>query len=329
MSGKKRPFGTGPGLQILRRAIQFTVLAMLFAIPSLSLYDNLRNQRDQIGIDARVDTRTIDALVGSMEHPQALTQLVRGSVWTLKVGDVVISDPLAVVDFVAASATVLTSFLLTALVPLLLTVLLGRFFCGWICPADLLFEAGSKLRDWARIGTDVTFLRGTKYAILIVGAIAGAVGGLQVFAEIYPPRIISGELYLSITFGAVGAGAWFLVLVLAFEIFVSRRFWCRYICPGGALYSLLGTFRVLRLSLDERACTSCTHCRPACEYGLDPMRGEFGPECNNCGHCVRACGPGALRWRVGLRPRGGKDILPGTGDRRLPVFEARPGAGER
>ncbi len=304
-------------VQLVRRGLQLAVLALLVLIPILSLYDNLRNQRDEVGIAARWDTRLVHRAVGEKPSSRRLTQAVRGSVWTLKLGDWVISDPLAVVDFSSASRVLWDRFLLTALVPVLLSLLLGRIFCGWLCPADLLFELAAKARQWAGIRTDVAFSRGTKFAVLAVGVAAGVLLSSQVFAEIYPPRIVGAELYLWITFGAVGAGAWLLLAVIAFEIFVSRRFWCRYVCPGGALYSLLGRYRLLRLKVDPEACTECRLCNVSCEFGLDPMRGLFGQECNNCGLCVRACGHGALLWRVGLPPRGGVDVL-------LPAGRAEP-----
>ncbi len=306
---RRRWPGGARKVQALRRVLQLSVLALLFAIPTLSLYDNLRNQRDEVGIEARWDTRLVHRLAGGLEEPQILTQAVRGSVWTLKAGELVISDPLAVVDFVAASRVPWDRFLLTALVPVLLSLLLGRVFCGWLCPADLLFELAGKARQWAGIKTDVTFSRATKLAVLAAGVVAAVVLGNQVFAEIYPPRIVGAELYLWITFGAFGAGAWFFLAVVAFEIFVSRRFWCRYVCPGGALYALLGRYRLLRLKIDQGACTECRLCNVSCEFGLDPMAGRFGQECNNCGLCVRACGHDALLWRLGLPPADGVDRL--------------------
>lgn len=296
-------------VQIARRSLQLLVLALLFLVPTLSHYDNLRNQRDEVGIAARWDTRLIDGLVEDLEEPRRITQAVRGSVWTLKAGELVISDPLAVVDFLGASRVFWDRFLLTALIPVALSLVLGRVFCGWLCPADLLFEVAAKARSWARIKTDVAFPRSIKFTVLALGLVTGAALGSQIFAEIYPPRIVSGELYLWITFGAFGAGAWFFLTLVAFEIFVSKRFWCRYVCPGGALYSLLGRFRFVRLKVDHQACSECRLCNVSCEFGLDPMSGNFGAECNNCGQCVRACGHDALVWKIGLPPRDGLDVV--------------------
>lgn len=306
---RRRWPGGGRRLQWIRRLAQLSVLALLVIIPIFSLYQSLRNQRDETGIAARWETRLVGSAVGGMEKPETITQAVRGSVWTFKAGELVISDPLAVADFMAASRVFLEPFLMTALIPVLLSLLLGRVYCGWLCPADLLFEAAGRIREVAGIETDVSFARTLKYAVLAAGAAAGVIFGTQVFAEIYPPRIVSGELYLFITFGALGAGAWFFLTLVAFEIFVSRRFWCRYVCPGGALFSLLGRWRLVRLKVDAASCTSCRLCNRACEFGLDPMHGRMGPECNNCGLCVRACAPGSLVFRASLPPRDGLDLL--------------------
>ncbi|MGD8376600.1 MAG: 4Fe-4S binding protein [Acidobacteriota bacterium] len=301
--------GPGRRLQTLRRSLQVTVLLLLFVIPSLSVYDNLRNQRDEVGIASRWDTRAIDGLVGDVEGSRRITQAVRGSVWTLKLGPLVISDPLAVADFIAASGVWFDAFVWTALIPVLLSLVLGRIYCGWICPADLLFEVSNRLRGWMRIRTDVRFARSLKYVVLGLGALAAILLGTQVFAAVYPPRVLSSELYLWITFGAFGAGAWFLLLIVTFEMFVSERFWCRYVCPGGALFSGLGRWRLLRLKLDSAACTECRLCNAVCEFGLDPMNGKMGAECNNCGLCVRSCTSRALVWRWGRPPRDGRDLV--------------------
>ena len=74
-------------------------------------------------------------------------------------------------------------------------------------------------------------------------------------------------------------------------------------CPGGALYGLIGWPRLLRVKLDSAKCTGCLDCVPACEPGLTPTLESYGIECDNCGECVRQCPEGALYYTIGLPKR--------------------------
>jgi ferredoxin-type protein NapH len=288
-------------LQVSRRLIQLVVILGLFLIPALGRYQALRNQIDQVGIESELGPRLIDSVLGKVHDPEPYTTALRGSVWTMRIGSLVISDPLAGADFVAASKIVMDPFLLSILLPLLATMLLGRVFCGWICPGDMLFELGSRIRSFAGVETDVTFSRSTKYAVLLLGLMGSAYLGSQTMAEIYPPRLVSGEIYGWIWYHRFGMGAWFLLFVLSFEIFVSKRFWCRYVCPGGAIYILFSRRRRLRLQVDRPLCDGCRDCEDACEFGLKPEAKEVGPECNHCGDCVPSCHTQALSIGWGER----------------------------
>ena len=132
----------GSRIRIARRICQLAVLSMLFLIPALGRYQALRNQADRVGIGRELGPRLLHAVLAEVEDPEPFTTSLRGSVWTMRIGSAVVSDPLAGADFVAATGEGWDPFLLTILVPVLATMLLGRVFCGWICPADLLFELG-------------------------------------------------------------------------------------------------------------------------------------------------------------------------------------------
>lgn len=284
----------GRWIRITRRLSQLLVLVALFVIPALGRYQALLNQSDQVGIQRELAPRMVGKVLGDVADPEPYTTALRGSVWTLRAGSLVISDPLAGADFGAATGNWMDPFLLTILIPVFLTLLLGRMFCGWVCPADLLFEVGGMLRRFARVDTDVRFSRRTKYAVLGVGLVISAYFGTQTMAEIYPPRLVSGEIYGWIWYHRFGLGAWFLLAIVAFETFVSERFWCRYACPGGALYSLLSRWRVVRLQVERANCDGCRECEWVCEFGLKPEAKDVGPECNNCGECLPVCHTGAL-----------------------------------
>jgi len=81
---------------------------------------------------------------------------------------------------------------------------------------------------------------------------------------------------------------------------VARRAFCRYLCPGGALYSLIGRFRILRIRRIAENCNNCAKCNVACEFGLDPLRDNFGQECNNCAACVAICPSDAMTFNLRL-----------------------------
>jgi ferredoxin-type protein NapH len=144
------------------------------------------------------------------------------------------------------------------------------------------------------------FDRRLKYAVLLFGMVASAIMGSVAVSSIYPPAIIGREIYFAIAWGGFGAGFVFFVLTLLFDLLVSRRGFCRYICPGGALYSLLGRYRIFRIRRSVENCNDCTKCNAVCEFGLNPLRDDFGQECNNCTACIAVCPTDALAFTIKL-----------------------------
>jgi ferredoxin-type protein NapH len=140
-----------------------------------------------------------------------------------------------------------------------------------------------------------------KYWVLASGALISIPTGAVVFANIYPPAIIGREIYYAIALGGFGAGAVFFLLTLGFDLLVARRGFCRYVCPGGALYSLLGRYRLLRIKRNATQCDDCHKCNSACQFGLDPMRDDFGQECNNCTACIAVCPTDTLEFTASFK----------------------------
>jgi len=101
--------------------------------------------------------------------------------------------------------------------------------------------------------------------------------------------------------GGFGVGATIFITTLLFDLLISRRGICRYVCPGGAMYSLLGRYRVLRISRDVSQCNDCGKCNTACQMGLDPMQDDFGQECNNCSACIAICPTDSLKFNLMTR----------------------------
>ncbi|MCB1930659.1 MAG: 4Fe-4S binding protein [Rhodocyclaceae bacterium] len=281
------------------------VFAMLVLLPFLHVYQTYvaAHGYDLLSPDEKLLYDVMEAITSPfVKEPAEALDAIKGNTWSGTIWGFKMSDPLAVVGQIAAGHGVHWPFVVTVAVPLLATLLLGRFFCGWICPATFIYELTSNfaaLLKWAGIDVGRRRLdRRLKYGVLAFGLIASAASGSILVAAVYPPAIIGRELYYAIAWGGLGAGAAFFAATLLFDLLVARRGFCRYLCPGGALYSLLGRYRAVRLRRTVETCNDCAKCNGVCEFGLDPMRDGFGQECNNCTACVAVCPTDALVFTI-------------------------------
>ncbi len=308
MSSSSKPFFLWRHLNKLRWLVLSLVFLMLVALPFVHVYQTYvaSFSYDLLDPDEKELFDIMEALTSPLtNNPANDLDAIKGNTWSGKFFGYKISDPLAVVGQAAASLSVYWPFALTALIPILFTLLLGRFYCGWICPANFLYElntiiALSLQRFGIRVGHR-RFDRRLKYLVLALGLVLSAISGSVLISVIYPPAIVGRELYFGIALGGVGAGLAFFVLTLLFDLLVSRRGFCRYVCPGGALYSLLGRFRLFRIRRIVENCNDCAKCNAVCEFGLDPLRDDFGQECNNCTACIAVCPTDALTFVTRLR----------------------------
>jgi len=295
-------------LNKLRWIVLLTVFSMLVLLPYISVYQNYNaaHAYDLLSGSEKTIYDIMETITAPfVSDPANDLDAIKGTTWSGNFFGLKISDPLAVVGQVSAGLTVYTPFLITALIPVVLTIIFGRFFCGWICPATLIYELNDVVRrQLLKVGIplgNISPNRKLKYVILGSGIIFCMITGTVAFAAIYPPAIIGRELYFSIALKGFGIGIVFFVFTLLLDILVTRRFVCRYLCPGGALYSLLGHFRLLRIQRDVATCNDCEKCNVVCEFGLDPLRDGFGQECNNCTACMAVCPTDALVFKLSLK----------------------------
>ena len=300
-------------VQIVRRCVQLGTVALVATLIFLGLYHHYYASRALDEIASVEGWRgaalvAIDKRMESVDDPRSFLRQNNGNLWSMRLVGWEVSDPLSFLEASAASGRVHLPLLLSVVGPVLLTILLGRVFCSWICPGYLVFELSGKLRKLLpRLGMDpgsVEFSHTNKYAVLAAGVTLAAVTGLPIFSMFYPPALLSRTAHAVIFGTSVVGMLTILMLMVAFEVFVSPRWWCRTMCPGGALYGLLGSVRPLRVTLVADRCTACKLCHPACEEGLNPVAESSGMECDNCGACVRDCPDRALVFRLwrGARP---------------------------
>lgn len=322
-------------IQWLRHAIRFAVLVFIFFAPILAHYraylanqqiEEIRAQEQAsfsrsviLGVDGIL--RNPDAESPNAEGERLLAGLknIRGNTWSADLYGISLVDPLAGAESISASRSVTTYLLLGLLIPVAATILFGRFFCSWICPAGLLFDLSDRIRrflEHLKIPVrHVTLWRGNKYVLLVIGLLMAFLIGIPLLGYFYPPALVGREANAIVTSffsdlldSPAGAGvivfsgaALFLFVVIVAEILVARRGWCRYVCPGGALYSLLGSKRIAQIRNDRARCTECTECIKVCPMGLNPMKNLTpGIECDQCLLCLGACPPHSLEMELSI-----------------------------
>ena len=181
---------------------------------------------------------------------------------------------------------------------LLSSILLRKAFCGWLCPVGTLSEYLWKLgRDTFRRvffppkWLDVT-LRSLKYillALFVYAVFSMSAEGLEGFLAspygmIADVKMLNFFRYLGLT-GAVVIG------VLALGSIFIPNFWCRYLCPYGALMGLGALASPLRIRRTPDACIDCAKCAKACPAKLpvDTLIQIRSAECLGCMECVAVC----------------------------------------
>ncbi|MGA2334418.1 MAG: 4Fe-4S binding protein [Terriglobales bacterium] len=255
-------------------------------------------------------------------------------------------DPLVMLSN-ALSSRALYHGLLWSLVVLIPTMLLGRFFCGWICPLGSIHQFFSSLRSERKRGKQLVESnrykrwQTTKYYLLIAALIAavlgtGIVGWLDPFSFLVRSvglSILPGTNYaLNAVLHAMehsrsapvqGAGSglhfvfgWLLLsfkqpyfrqgvwLGLVFIFFLAlnfrvTRFWCRALCPLGALLGVASRWSILGLVKTPESCEDCNRCLLRCQGGDDPIGGVpwRQPECHLCLNCIDECPEHGLQFK--------------------------------
>jgi polyferredoxin len=263
------------------------------------------------------------------------------------------ADPLVALATALSTGTLYRN-LLWALPFVLLAILVGRAFCGWMCPLGSLHHFVSSLKSDAKRGAKLIesnrykrwqaakyHLLAAVLAMALFGSVAGllldpisflvrsmSVAVLPAFNaaaragidtaygwQIAPlqPIVNAGSVILNATIlsfkqphfhGAFLIGMLFVV-VLVLNTRVTR-FWCRAICPLGALLGVCSRWSLVQMRKHEEKCDDCRRCLLHCQGGDDPIPGAAWrkAECHLCLNCLNDCPTGGIHftWSTAASP---------------------------
>ena len=170
-------------------------------------------------------------------------------------------------------------------------LLMGRFFCGFICPIGALQDffkyLGTKLRlkEIKLHGFKIFKPEIIKYFILIIVLVLSILGAGNLISPFSP-----WLAYLNIFAGFnLQFGSIILLIIMILSLFIKRIF-CRCFCPFGAFQSLLYAVGPLKINKGKN-CNGCSHCLKNCPVGIENSDDIIiSPECVNCLECTEtAC----------------------------------------
>ncbi len=271
-------------LKRVRQAVQFVLLALFLYL----VYNTTRSVVEKLPINLFSRFNPLFALVSAVASRKPIANMIPG--------------------FITIAAT----------------LLLGRFWCGWICPLGTVLD-----QYGPRVTPKIpTWFRQVKYFILfaiIAGALLGSLAvmwldPISIFVRplagtVFPaisqktaPTPIPGDLQnvrvaeLPLRPIAYPILIVLLLIVLGVNIF-ARRFWCRYLCPLGAWVAFLSKFSWLKRFRSD-ACTKCKQCVKQCPMNTissDEFLSDPG-ECLQCLSCHSRCPVAAISFKTGQKP---------------------------
>jgi len=194
---------------------------------------------------------------------------------------------------------------------LLSSVLVKKAFCSWLCPvgtvSEYLWKLGRKLIRRSLVvpkWLDIP-LRGLKYALLAFFVyIVFTMSAMDLGSFLASPFGIVADVKMLNFFRYMGiVGVVVVALLIALSVYI-QNFWCRFLCPYGALMGIVSALSPVKIRRDAEACIDCGKCNKACSSQLpvDRLVEIRSVECTGCMECIAVC-PAENALQMALVPR--------------------------
>ena len=187
-------------------------------------------------------------------------------------------------------------FLLVAFIGM--SLLFRKAFCSWVCPvgtvSEWLWQGGRELfrRNFQVPRWIDVPLRGLKYVLMLLFVwVVVAMSAADIRGFLSSPYGLVADVKMLDFFRAPSNTTIAVCSALVILSVVTKNFWCRYLCPYGALMGAVALVSPLRITRDPVSCIDCGKCAKACPslVPVDVLRSVRTAECNGCFSCVSAC----------------------------------------
>ena len=182
----------------------------------------------------------------------------------------------------------------------LVGALVGRASCGWFCPFGWFQEFVYKIPlPKLRLPNRFNWTRYVILAGLVV--IVPLIAGEPWFCKLCPAGTLEAGIPMALLYGyireMIGAFYWLKIGILGIFLgwmAVTRRPFCRWACPLGALWSPFNPLSTFRLQVNPETCTQCNRCQAVCPVDIQVYENPNAGACIRCLACARECPAGAI-----------------------------------
>lgn len=289
---------------ILRRFCQCLILALFVCGNySIATLKNVQSKEQKIIFGGNIESFIGDSHSILAKDPLVFSTIAQGNLSYAKwFNTISLADPLAALQiFLAGGGFAIDVMLGVILVLVIYGVFLGRAYCAFVCPINIITDFANFLR--VKLGfksmNKLSLPRESRFVILGLCLVLSAMFGIAAFELISPISMLHRGLVFGMGFGIFG-----ILAVFCFDLFVLKNGFCGHICPLGATYSLIGKFALLRVKHTLSHCTKCMQCVRVCPEPdvLKPIGKEDGTlkamACLRCGRCIEVCNDNALHFSI-------------------------------
>ncbi len=191
------------------------------------------------------------------------------------------------------------SGLIILIIILSTAILLKRGFCSWVCPFGLLSEYLNRIHGFIfrkniKLPRGLDYpLRSLKYLLLafFLWAIVIKMDAFALEYFIYSPYNMVADIKMLYFFTNISALAFWVIVALVLLSILIRNFWCRYLCPYGALLGVVSFLSIFKVHRNQETCTNCRQCTRTCPADIQVHKSGcvLSDECHACLKCVSAC----------------------------------------